>query len=76
MQAAIDRLKESSKKEDMTEISAALDGLTAVWHEVSAKLYQQQSGSKNAQADNGGQGNSGKPTSGQDAVDADFEVVN
>jgi len=72
VEAALNRLKDAIKKEDTNEIRSASEALTAVWHEVSAKLYQQQtsspSGQGSAKDDNSQKGDS-------DAVDADFEVV-
>ncbi len=76
VEAALSRLKEAVKNENSEEMKSASEALTAVWHEVSAKLYQQQeSSTQGAQthAESGPDQNSGKDD--QDAVDADFEVV-
>lgn len=75
-EAALDRLKEAVKKENIEEMKSASEALTAVWHEVSAKLYQQQTSSTQGEPTNEESGpaqSSGKDD--QDAVDADFEVV-
>lgn len=76
VEAALNRLKEAVKNENLEEMKSASEALTAVWHEVSAKLYQQQASSTQGAQANGESGqdqNSGKDD--QDAVDADFEVV-
>ncbi len=76
VEAALERLKEAAKGDNIDEIKSASEALTAVWHEVSAKLYQSQSTAQQA----GGNGD-GSPEAGdddkkeKDAVDADFEVV-
>lgn len=84
VQAAVDRLKDAVKKENVDEVKSASDGLNAIWHELAAKLYQSQSGGPQGSASPGGNG--GGPESSadsseseskkDDAVDADFEVVN
>ncbi len=76
VEAALSRLKEAVKNENTEEMKSASEALTAVWHEVSAKLYQQQASSTQgaqSNAESGQDQNSGKDD--QDAVDADFEVV-
>ncbi|MEE8417526.1 MAG: Hsp70 family protein, partial [candidate division Zixibacteria bacterium] len=76
VEAALSRLKEAAKNENSEEMKSASEALTAVWHEVSAKLYQQQeSSTQGAQthAESDPDQKSGKDD--QDAVDADFEVV-
>ena len=84
VQAAVDRLKDAVKKENVDEVKSATDGLNAIWHELAAKLYQSQSGGPQGSASPGGNGggpessaDSSEPGSKKDdAVDADFEVVN
>ncbi len=76
VEAALSRLKEAVKKENTEEMKSASEALTAVWHEVSTKLYQQQTSSTQGtqtNAESTPDQNSGKDD--QDAVDADFEVV-
>ncbi len=92
VQAAVDRLKDAVKRENIEEIKSSTDALNAIWHEVSAKMYQSQ-GDPNAQAGQPGNGNGNgngdghggqadnqssdsNSNSNDDAVDADFEVVN
>ncbi len=85
-QAAVDRLKDAAKREDLNEIKSATDALNSIMHEIAAKLYAQ-TPPPGGQPGNGGNGSTGsgqqsEPNSGQgkkpagDAVDADFEVVN
>ena len=84
VQAAVHRLKDAVKKENVDEVKSATDGLNAIWHELAAKLYQSQSGGPQGSASPGGNGggpessaDSSEPGSKKDdAVDADFEVVN
>ncbi len=77
VQAAVDRLRETTKTENTDEMKAASEALTAVWHEISAKLYQQQSAAASG-TPGGNNGDSKTSSEKQDdgAVDADFEVVN
>ena len=86
VQAAVDRLKDAAKREDLNEIKSATDALNNLMHEVAAKLYSQ-TPPPGGQPGNGGNGNTNtgqQPDSsagqnkkpGGDAVDADFEVVN
>jgi len=72
VEAASNRLKDALKKDDLGEIKSASEALTAIWHEVSAKLYQRHASSP------GQAGKSEKQDSSSgdaDTVDADFEVV-
>jgi molecular chaperone DnaK len=77
VETALNRLKEALKSEDANEIHSASDALTATWHEVSAKLYQEQTadtGSGGGGGKGGGQQGGGGPE-GQGPIDADYEVV-
>ena len=80
VQAAVDRLKEGVKREDVSEIKSATDALNNIWHEAASKMYQQAGAQPGGSQ--GGSGNEGqqeeKPSEEgkkDDAVDADFEVV-
>ena len=80
VQAAVDRLKEGAKREDVSEIKSATDALNNIWHEAASKMYQQAGAQPGGSQ--GGSGNEGqqeeKPSEEgkkDDAVDADFEVV-
>lgn len=80
VEAAVARVKEALKGENIDEIKSATEALTAVWHQAAGKMYQQQ-----AQASAGAQqrqeagtqtGQSeGKKGGKGEAVDADYEVV-
>lgn len=78
LEAAIGRLKEASKGSNIDEIKSATEALTQVWHEASAKMYQQ-AGAPGQQAgyQQGEPSQSAPPPpSGNDnVVDADYEVV-
>jgi molecular chaperone DnaK len=75
IEAALIRLRDAVKQERIEEMKAASETLTVAWHEVSAKMYQQQAaggpGPTSGQA--GGSASEGK---NNDAVDADYKVVN
>ena len=74
-EAAISRLKEAVKKDEVDEMRSAADALTAVWHEISSRLYQQQSAGTGSGPAGGAQGAPQNDKKGGDAIDADFEVV-
>jgi molecular chaperone DnaK len=71
VEAAIERLKEAVKADNTEEMKSASEALTSIWHEISAKLYQQQGPGGNG----GGQSQEPDEKKDKDAVDADFEVV-
>jgi len=83
VQAAVDRLKDAIKHENIDEIKSATDALNTIWHEAAAKIYHTQgAGSQNGQAsDNGGNGSGSQSSESKtdsrkdDAVDADYQVV-
>ncbi|NOY78443.1 MAG: molecular chaperone DnaK [Calditrichaeota bacterium] len=78
IEAAMGRLREAIKGEDMNEIKSATDALNQTWSDISSKMY--------ARATAGGQ-QAGGPTAGEattteqkaeegkNVEDADFEVV-
>ncbi len=79
VQAAVNRVKEALKGNNLDEIKSATEALTTVWHEAAGKMYQQtQSGAgaqgkqetgTEARQSEGKKGGEGEP------VDADYEVV-
>lgn len=80
VQAAVDRIKDAVKREDVNEIKSATDALNSIWHEAAAKMYQnagaRPNGAHAGPADaNSDDGKSSAKTKGDDAVDADYEVV-
>jgi molecular chaperone DnaK len=76
VEAAVGRVREALKREEIQEIKSASEALTALWHEAAGKMYQKTT----AQAQTGNQDKGATKTEeGKDkgkAVDADYEVVN
>ena len=79
VEVALNRLKEASKRDDINEIKSASEALTSIWHEVSAKMYQQQTAGSNKAGSDGGQtsgsGSGSGDKEGGGPIDADYEVV-
>ena len=79
IQAALDRLKETVKTDNATEIKSAIDQYNTVWNEASSQMYQQ----AKQEAPGGGpeqqQGPEPEPQAEQkedkNVENADFEVV-
>ncbi|HBZ00972.1 MAG TPA: molecular chaperone DnaK, partial [candidate division Zixibacteria bacterium] len=79
---ALNRLKDALKRDDVNDIRSASEALTAVWHEISARMYQQQTagaspGGGSGQSGGGQQGgqSDGPQGQGNGPIDADYEVV-
>jgi len=69
LQAAVDRVKEAVKKNELAEIKSASDALSQIWQEIAPSLYQQQPPQPEPQS-------APQPEGGESKVeDADFEVV-
>ncbi len=81
VEAAVGRVKEALKGSNIDEMKSSTEALTQVWHEAASKMYQKTAGS-NSQTSHTSpeQGKaSGSSSEGKDkdqAVDADYEVVN
>jgi molecular chaperone DnaK len=84
IEAAIGRVKESQKGSDVNEIKSSTEALMGVWSEAAKTMYEKASASAGAGAAAGpGTGGPGagpggqekQPESGDEAVDADYEVV-
>jgi molecular chaperone DnaK len=91
VEAAVGRVRDALKKDDVEEIKSATEALTQTWHEAASKIYASASpggahGAAGAQGTAGAQGGAGperpepedkdEKKGGKDgAVDADFEVV-
>ncbi|KAA6344370.1 Chaperone protein DnaK [termite gut metagenome] len=77
IEAALSKLKDAHKAQDITAIDAAMAGLNAAFQAASAEMYAQSGTSQDAQqADsnaNAGQGNENE--NGGNVQDADFEEV-
>lgn len=79
LQAAVDRLKEAVKRQDVNEIKSASDALTSIMHDISAKLYARTTAGADTGGPAGGNGDRAGAEKGKESgktVDADFEVVN
>lgn len=75
LEAAVGRLKEAVKTDNVDEMKSAIEGVNQVWHQAASKMYeaagaqqQQQAGPESSDAESAGQ----KPP---EAEDADYEVV-
>ena len=87
VEAAVGRVKEALKTNNMDEIKSATEALTTVWHEAAGKMYQQtqtgagaqgatsQTGQQEGRSAKGRSASGGKGGKGE-PVDADYEVVN
>ncbi len=73
VEAAVNRVKEAMKTDNISEIRSATDALTQVWNEASSQLYQQATSEQTATAGSTAQGSS--PGGGENVEEADFEVV-
>ncbi|MCA9734174.1 MAG: molecular chaperone DnaK [Deferribacteres bacterium] len=72
LEAGVSRIREAIKTNNTEEIKSATEGLTQLWNDVSAKMYQ------GAGADPQGQPGGGQQSSGQadeNVQEAEFEVV-
>jgi molecular chaperone DnaK len=75
---AVGRLKEALNGSDTNEIKSATDALQQIWHEASAKMYQQAGPQPGEQAGPGQAGPTQQPPPpprDENVVDADYEVV-
>ncbi|MEJ2636690.1 MAG: molecular chaperone DnaK [Calditrichia bacterium] len=78
IEAAVDRLKEALKSENLQEIKSATDALNQVWSEASSAMYQQSGAEAGAQQGDNGAGaqeSAGSQEGGEKVEEADYEVV-
>ncbi len=81
IEAAMGRLREAMKGEDLNEIKSATDALNQAWSEVSSQIYSratasgQQPGGTGAEATAGAEAGGQQAEQGKNVEDADFEVV-
>lgn len=76
LEKAIEEGKEALRTGDNDRIRNAHDGLNVAWSAAGATLYQNSASSESGSTDaGGGAGADSGATSGNDAVDADFEIV-
>ena len=71
LEAAVGRIKEAIKSDNLEEIKSSSEALNQIWNEVSAKMYERASAESKRSAEGGtaGAGKKGK------VEEADFEVV-
>lgn len=76
---ALKKLEEAHKQENADEIEPAMEELNEVWAAASQEIYQasesQQADAQGSPSQNGSGKSEGSAEEGEDAVDADFEVV-
>jgi molecular chaperone DnaK len=80
IEAAMERVKTALKGDNTDEIKSAADDLNTAWHAAAQQVYQQQQaqpgGANQGSAPGGGQAGGGQASgSGDDSVEADYEVV-
>ncbi len=85
VKAATDRLKEVLKSDDVNEIKSATEALQQVWHQAASQIYRQQqqtagtpgaNGSEQQHAQSQPAEEEPKKEKDDNAVDADYEVMN
>ncbi|HKI46692.1 MAG TPA: molecular chaperone DnaK [Balneolales bacterium] len=79
IQEALKHLEEVHKSENVDEVDSAIEALNQAWSAASTEMYQassQQEAGQQAEGSSSEQaGEEGEAKGGDDAVDADFEVV-
>jgi len=73
LEAAVGRLKEAVKTDNVNEIKSALDALSQLWHQAASKMYET-AGAQAGPQDAGAQ-SAPKEEKSAPAEEADFEVV-
>jgi molecular chaperone DnaK len=79
VEAAMGRVKEALKRSNIDETKSSTEALTQVWHEAAGKMYQKTTAGQTSQGSTQQERPAGSATKGKDkdqAVDADYEVVN
>jgi len=79
IEAAVARVKEALKTENVDELKSSLEALNQIWNEVSQKLYAQQQGAGGAAGPQPGADAGAEPETEtkdeKDVEEADYEVV-
>jgi molecular chaperone DnaK len=76
VEAAVERVKEALKTNNIDEIKSATEALTTVWHEAAGKMYQRTASSTQGQGTTADKEYSeGKKSREGEPVDADYKVV-
>lgn len=74
IEEAVSKLEELHKNENVDEIEGAIEELNQVWAAASQEIYQASEAEQSASAEGAAEAE-GSEEGGEDAVDADFEVV-
>ena len=77
LEAAVSRVREALKTDNVDEIKSSLDALNQIWNELSATLYQQQQAAGGAGPEQGPPppGSDAEATDEKEVEEADYEVV-
>jgi molecular chaperone DnaK len=78
LKAAVERVKDAVKRDDVEEMKAASEALTQSWHAVSAEMYSQARQTKQTGPEEGPREAPRQEPGrkkGDDVIDADYEVV-
>jgi molecular chaperone DnaK len=75
IEEAVKKLEELHKNENVDEIEGAIEELNQVWAAASQEIYQAADAAGQQQADGAADTEADASDGGDDAVDADFEVV-
>ncbi len=75
IEEALSKLEELHKAEDIDGIDPAVEELNQAWAAASQEIYQAADAEQQAGADEAGAGDASSSAESDDAVDADFEVV-
>ncbi len=79
IQAAIDRLKEASKANNVAELKSAIEQYNTIWNEASSKMYAQAKDQPGANPNPGAEQNTAgageKKKDDGNVENADYEVV-
>ena len=73
LEAAVGRVKEAQKSDNLDELRSATDALNQAWQEASQKMYAAAGGPGGAQPGDAGAGQT--PPADDNVQDADYEVV-
>ena len=76
IEAALQKLKDAHKAQDLAAVDAAMNELNAAWQTASAQMYSQSGAQGNPNAgQQSSQSNAGDANGGENVQDADFEEV-
>ncbi|MDZ7374240.1 MAG: molecular chaperone DnaK [candidate division KSB1 bacterium] len=73
LEAAVGRVREAIKRDDINEIRSATDALNQLWNEAASKLYQRVTSESTTTG--ASYASSSSASGGENVQDADFEVV-